>query len=57
MIEAPDEITEDYIEHVCDSLKCEIINILENDDEEFKQEAYDNASLWLDHIRQMMDDL
>ncbi len=57
MTTAPGEITEDDIEFACDCLKMEIINILENEDEDFRQDAYDDASKWMAHIGNMMDSL
>jgi hypothetical protein len=48
----PEEITEDYIENVCDDLRCALINVLDNDGAE---EEYDSAIDELRHIDAMLD--
>ncbi len=48
-----DEIDEDYIENVCDDLRCQLINLLNNKG----QDDYDNASEVIGHIGDMIDQM
>jgi hypothetical protein len=49
---APDEITEDYIENICDDLKCALTNVLEGDAEEA-----DKADEIIGHLEGLADEL
>lgn len=52
---APDEITEDHIENMCDDLRCALITILENDGGD--DEDYDKAVQILQHIDGLLHDM
>ena len=51
---APDEVTEDYIELVCDDLRDKLNNVLNNHGD---LESYDEACQQLNHIGAMLDDI
>lgn len=48
-----EEIDEEYIENVCDDLRCQLINLLNNKGED----DYDNASQVIGHIGCMIDQM
>lgn len=48
-----EEIDEEYIENVCDDLRCQLINLLNNK----SQDDYDNASNVIGHIGDMIDQM
>lgn len=45
------DIDEEYIENVCDDLRCELLNLLLSKD----QEDYDKASETINHVGLMID--
>jgi len=49
---APDQIDEDYIENICEDLRCALINVLDNPGE---QDEYDRAVDEMRHIGATLD--
>jgi hypothetical protein len=55
---APDEITEDYIENICEDLICALANVLEGDPEEADKadEIIGHLQGMLSELREMLDE-
>lgn len=52
MVNYPDEISADYIEHICEELRWKLIDVLNGGGDE---NEYDSASDIIRHISAMLD--